>query len=124
MAMRVIFWVFIDAGAQQAVEKLTEDLEAGTATTLLAFGLGPLIPISSVAIGIGYVRSRLDLRLGWMLTAAGTLLFVGQALTFGTEFTYTGALVLWAIALVPLGVSLRRPEADATDGASLPFVAT
>ena len=123
MTMRVIFWVFIDAGAQQAVEKITDDLEAGTATTLLAFGLGPLIPISSAAIGIGCIRSRLDVRTGWLLTAAGTLLFIGQALTFGTEFTYTGALVLWAVALVPIGMRLRQPADDRTDHGSLPSVA-
>lgn len=118
MAMRVVIRIFADAGVDQSVmQTIADDAEAGTTTTLLAAGLGPLIPLTSIAIGVGYVRGRSDVRLGWMLTVAGILFLAGQALVVATEVTYTAALVLWSLALVPIGLDLRSGPTTVDIGA-------
>ena len=114
MTMRVMIAGFVDHGLDISVlQSITDDAEAGSTATLLAVGLGPLVPVTSVLVGIGYVRTGLDRRLGWLLVTAGALLFAGQALVIATEATYGAALVLWAVALVPLGMRMLAEPADA-----------
>lgn len=123
MAMRVLIRVFVDASVDRSVlQTIVDDAEAGTTTTLLAGGLGPLIPLTSIAIGVGYVRGRSDARLGWLLTVAGVLFLAGQALVIATEVTYTAALVLWTLALVPIGLELRSDPTSADIGSRAPMV--
>jgi hypothetical protein len=114
MTMRVMIAGFVDHGLDTSVlQSITDDAEAGSTATLLAVGFGPLVPITSVLVGIGYVRTKLDHRLGWLLAIAGTLLFAGQALVIATEVTYGTAVVLWAVALVPIGARMITAQAAA-----------
>lgn len=93
------------------LQRAIDDAEAGSVTTFLVIFIGPLVPISSLLVGIGYIRSRLDRRVGWLLTASGALTLTGQLLVIATEVTYTAALVLWAVALVPVGRRMwSQPE--------------
>jgi hypothetical protein len=115
MTMRVMIDLFVDYGLDPSdLQTITDDAEAGSTATLLAVGLGPLVPLTSLLVGIGYLRTELDRRLGWLLALAGVLLFAGQALVIATEATYGTALVLWAVALVPIGLRMLTTQESPT----------
>jgi hypothetical protein len=122
MTLRVTGGALADVGVTGATfDALQAEFEAGTSILLPLLMTGPLAPLASLLLGIGFLLAhRLRLQ-AWLLILGGLLLPAGQLFLIATDATYTAALVLWAVALVPLGLRMLRANGlePAMDNAEL-----
>lgn len=114
MTMRVMSGEFARLGVAETVFEQTQtDLEAGRSLLIVLIAMGPLVPITSILLGIGFLLAKRIQLQAWLLTFAGVSFLSGQLLLVATDVTYTLALFLWAVALVPMGYRALREDGDA-----------
>jgi hypothetical protein len=90
---------------------------------LAAALLGPLFPLTSILLGVGFLRARTLPR--WVaacLIAAGVGFPLAQVggLDWALHYTYPGATVLWLAALGWIGVRVLGAPREAPAAASAP----
>lgn len=107
MALRVIVHEFVNAGATEAMfEQIVKNWEEGNSIGMILILTGPLGPLSSVLLGIGFLIKKVIRIPALLLLVAGLLFMSGQLLQLSPSITYPLATALWAIALIPLGIKL------------------
>ena len=105
MALRVTIYEFVNAGATEAIlEQIVKNWEAGNSRGLLLIMTGPLGPISSILLGIGFLSKKIIPIPALFLLIAGLSFMAGQLLQISPSITYPFATACWAIALIPLGI--------------------
>lgn len=109
MTLRVASGALSDVGVTAATfDALQAEFEAGTSVMMPLLLTGPLGPLAAFLLGIGFLHARQLRPQAWLLLLGGVLLPAGQLFMVATDATYTAALVLWAVALVPMGVRMLR----------------
>lgn len=124
MTMRVMNGEFLRLGVSESVfEQAQAELEAGSSILLVLIATGPLVPLTSFLLGIGFLLTGRFRVQGWLLATAGVSFLSGQFFLVATDLTYTLALALWAAALIPMGVRMLR-EAPAGEPSGVPVSPT
>jgi len=109
MTIRAVIPDLMAVGMTESMtDQLQARIESGQGTLIPLVLTGPLVPISSILLGIGLLLAGRIRARAWLLIAAGALFMMGQLLLVWTEFMYILALAMWAVALIPIGVSLLR----------------
>lgn len=109
MTLRVATGALVDVGVTPATfDALQAEFEAGTSVMMPLLLTGPLGPLAALLLGIGLLHAGRLRPQAWLLVLGGVLLPAGQLFMVATDVTYTAALVLWALALVPMGVRMLR----------------
>lgn len=111
MTMRVMNGEFLRLGVAESVfQQAQADLESGSSVILVLIATGPLVPLTSLLLGVGFLLAGRLRPQGWLLTIAGVSFLSGQLFLIATDLTYTFALALWAAALIPMGVRMLGDE--------------
>ena len=109
MTLRVLVPDLMDAGVTLAMfDALAENAMNNNALSNILIMTGPLGPLTSLLIGIGFLISKQLRSTGWLLLVAGLLFVLGQGMQIAADINYPLALLLWAVALVPIGLRLLR----------------
>lgn len=101
---RVIEWTLRNYGATEEVWTIFY-ANPGLEYLLVAL-LGPLFPLTSIIVGIGFLRARtLPLWISVLLILAGIGFPLAQVLEWevGLKVTYPLATVFWMISLLTVG---------------------
>jgi hypothetical protein len=107
-SLRVISHAMVEVGVtpDQAEEFLDELLVYSWPLTVSV-----LFPLTSVALGIGFLRGGLPRWQAMALMGGGLGFVSAQALVLAIDVTYPIGAALWVVALVPLGIdTLRQPS--------------
>lgn len=115
MVYRVMIPDLAAAGmTTEMMDRVNENMMSGamSAEFLLLIFMGPLAPLSSLMIGVGFLLAG---RFRWqatLLILGGVMFPLGELFLLGMMF-YVGATILWAIVLVPMGIKMIVDERPA-----------
>ncbi len=115
MALRTFIPDLVTVGVTiEQLNAITELWMTGTANPalLLVIFTGPLGPLTSILVGIGFLLGGVSKVRGSLLIAAGILFPMGELFLVGFAL-YVTATVLWVLVLVPMGLDLLRDSASA-----------
>jgi len=111
MVLRTIIAELVSVGVTAAMfEQLQANFESGQSPLILLILMGPLIPLSSLLLGIGFLLAKQLRWQAWLFVASGVLFLTGQFFVVATEITYTLAMLLWAVIFIPLGLRFLRGD--------------
>ena len=111
MALRVIIHEFVNAGATEAMfDQIVKNWEEGNSIGMILILTGPLGPLASLLLGIGFLIKKLIRITALLLLMAGILFMSGQLLQISPSITYPLATALWAIAIIPLGIKIIQGQ--------------